>query len=144
MLKSQENAEKDLETVYGGNWLRAVDICSGTVTYNDFKNLYFMLLILAKYNQNCGGYKIISVRQEEDDKQYGDVVVFVRPWQKEDAKEAISVNFEWTKQEENVLESLKMNIAEEDEDEEEEEEEEEEDNWLNLPGHVCKIQLIHS
>jgi len=138
----EKNKAKKQVKAYDGNWLRFVNICSASITYSNFKALYVMLLILATYKQNCIGYSILSIRKDEDEsKEWPAIIVLVKPVQKNDANNSpLSVDLGCSQVEEEALNALKLNMEPADPDDEEDEPE---PYFLNLPGHVCEIKLIH-
>eukprot|EP01084_Bolivina_argentea_P015238 28493_1 len=147
-IKDEQSAKEEVEKIYNGNWLRVVDACKETIIHNDFKELYFMLLMLAKYNHNCCGFDIISIKQINKT----NICVLVEPVQysvddddenqngNDYKKEIVLIDMKCTEDEENILVSLKMNMSVNDDDDDEPEDEEE---FLNLPAHICQIEFIH-
>merc|ERR1712228_35224 len=138
------NIAKD--RVDNDNWLRLVNVGRACIVYNCFKELYAMLLILAKYNQNCCGFEIVQIRNQGHivpslrSKGWSNIVVSVKPvqFEKEMKEERIMKNLGCTEDEEDVLNDLKMDKSKDEDDEKDDDEE-----FLNLPGHVCELQLIH-
>eukprot|EP00485_Elphidium_margaritaceum_P006780 CAMPEP_0202694902 /NCGR_PEP_ID=MMETSP1385-20130828/8638_1 /ASSEMBLY_ACC=CAM_ASM_000861 /TAXON_ID=933848 /ORGANISM="Elphidium margaritaceum" /LENGTH=249 /DNA_ID=CAMNT_0049350837 /DNA_START=126 /DNA_END=875 /DNA_ORIENTATION=+ len=145
VIMDEATAHAEVASSYGGNWLRLVHVCNGKIVFNSFRDLYLMLLMLAKYNQNCGGFEVASVSQESDNTlEWPHFKVLIRPAPKESKKKkkAANVNYACTRAEEKVLDELKLNMPTEDDDEDEEEDKNAEE-FLNLPGHVCEVALIH-
>jgi len=141
-VKEQETAQKEVETLYDGNWLRMVDLCSSKMIFHSFKELYFMLLILAKYNMNCCGFEMVSFKQTIDkQKEWPDIQIWIKPTPKNVAarNKPTNVNYMCTVNEEKILSELRLNLAMDDEEDDDENEEE----FLNLPGHICKVSLLH-
>eukprot|EP01084_Bolivina_argentea_P021637 40197_1 len=63
-ITNVDQAKEQVEKEYNGNWLQLINICQANIIHNNFKDLYFMLLILAKYNQMFCGFKVISIQNE--------------------------------------------------------------------------------
>jgi len=135
MLMPENIAEDRVEN---GNWLRLVNVCRATIVYNCIRELYAILLILAKYNQNCGGFELIQIKDQGrfvpsrsavKNTGWSNILVSVKPVQDGNkiVRERKVINLGCTEEEEKVLVGLKMDT----------------DKLLNLPGHVCEIQLVH-
>ena len=149
-VKNEQIAKKECKEKYDGNWLRVIDCCRAQIIYNNFKELYFILLILAKYNSNCAGFELVSIQTNDDDddgdddqkekdkskkQEIPDTIILIRPVPKNQDKEkivTIDLEQECNKKQTKILNGLKMNLDEDDDEE-----------FLNLPGHICTIILTH-
>eukprot|EP01084_Bolivina_argentea_P233323 393024_1 len=81
-LQERSVSEEKVFSKYNGDWLRLVDVCGANIVHNDFKELYYMLLILAKYHKNCFGFEIVDVQNTYRDSTnhgWGDVKIWVKP-----------------------------------------------------------------
>ena len=81
-LKKYKRAKEKVQTNYSGNWLRLVDVCRSSIVHNNFQELYYLLLILARYRDNCFGFEIIKIKnryQKPTDQGWADVTLLIKP-----------------------------------------------------------------
>ena len=142
-VKDESEAKQEVESLYNGNWHRVIDCCRASIIYDNYKQLYYILLILAKYNQNCCGFEILRIgsNSTQTEAGYGDnqleIIINMRPVQTKGGKgkkRKIDLKKECTSNQLEILKDLQMDMDLEDPDEPEPE-------FLNLPAHVITVNL---
>eukprot|EP01084_Bolivina_argentea_P021636 40196_1 len=136
-IKEFKSSNEKVNNKYNGNWLQLIDVCRARIIYTDYNQLYFILLILAKYNTNCFGFEVVKIINDNY------ITLYIKPAKKKAINN--NIKLEYTSQEQKLLESIKTNINqdEDEEDESDSEDEDENENVSGLPGHICEIQIIH-
>lgn len=140
-VKDESEAKQECESLHNGNWHRVIDCCRANIIYDNYKQLYYILLILAKYNTNCCGFEILKIEtnQPQIDQGYGDnkldIILIIRPVQTKGKgkKRKINLKGDCSSEQMVILTDLQMDM---DDDEDEPEVE-----FLNLPAHVITINL---
>ncbi len=136
-LKEYKSSNEKVNNKYNGNWLQLIDVCRARIVYTNYKQLYFILLIIAKYNTNCFGFQVIQITNNNY------ITLYIEPAKKQSIDN--NIKLEYTSQEQKLLESIKTNTNQQNESDNEidSEEDDENENVSGLPGHICELQIIH-
>merc|ERR1712154_697757 len=133
-LKKLKRSKEKVDTHFDKNWLCLVDVCRASIIHNNFKELYFILLILAKYKQNCFGFEIVKIENGYKDninQRWAVITLLIKPVKDGMDKNKDDMDVECTMDEAKILEKMHWKISKSDDDE------------AALPGHVCEVQFVH-